>query len=230
MTLSETEKPTDEPSATTGSAAGNSASPEPRMRAASQARLPTRYGELTAHVCEDPSCGGEHLALVMGDVRSGEPPLVRVHSECLTGDVFGSLRCDCGAQLDRALRCIAEEGRGVLLYLRQEGRGIGLTNKIRAYALQDRGLDTVEANEHLGFPADLRDYGIVGQMLCIVGVERLRLLTNNPAKLAALADQGLEVVARVPLVVESTRENRAYLDAKRHKLGHLLNGEPTDST
>ncbi|MCG8457040.1 MAG: GTP cyclohydrolase II, partial [Holophagales bacterium] len=195
-----------------------------------EVRLPTEFGEFRAIGYTNDVDGTENVALIRGEIDPEKPILVRVHSECLTGDVFGSLRCDCGAQLDRALRCIAEEGRGVLLYLRQEGRGIGLTNKIRAYALQDRGLDTVEANEHLGFPADLRDYGIVGQMLRIVGVERLRLLTNNPAKLAALADQGLEVVARVPLVVESTHENRAYLDTKRHKLGHLLSGEPKDST
>lgn len=188
------------------------------------ARLPTRYGEFEAWVCEMPASDAHHLALVLGDVSGGEPPLVRLHSECLTGDVLGSLRCDCGEQLDHALRQIADEGRGILVYLRQEGRGIGLYNKIRAYALQDQGLDTVEANEHLGFPADLRDYSIAAGMLRTLGVERLRLLTNNPLKLEALADHGLEIVERVPLVVPSTHENAAYLATKQTKMGHLLDG------
>jgi 3,4-dihydroxy 2-butanone 4-phosphate synthase/GTP cyclohydrolase II len=163
-----------------------------------------------------------HVALVKGNVDDGQPVLVRVHSECLTGDVFGSRRCDCGMQLERSLEMIAAEGRGVLLYIRQEGRGIGLHNKIKAYALQDQGLDTVEANEELGFGPDLRDYGIGAQILVDLGVSRLRLLTNNPRKIVGLAGYGLEVVERIPVEVEPGRHNERYLRTKRVKLGHLL--------
>ena len=195
---------------------------EREIAVATQARMPTRYGEFISRVCVDAVTQAHHMALVLGDVGDGEPVLTRIHSECLTGDVFGSLRCDCGLQLDQALKQIAAEGRGVLLYLRQEGRGIGLYNKIRAYALQDQGLDTVEANEHLGFPADARDYKVAAQMLEALKVQRLRLLTNNPKKLEALEEHGLEVTARVPLVIPPSAENRGYLATKRHKMGHML--------
>jgi 3,4-dihydroxy 2-butanone 4-phosphate synthase/GTP cyclohydrolase II len=163
-----------------------------------------------------------HLALLKGEVRPGEPTLVRVHSECLTGDALGSLRCDCGAQLDRALARIAEDGQGVLLYIRQEGRGIGLANKLRAYELQDQGFDTVEANEKLGFKPDLRDYGVGAQILVDLGVSKLRLMTNNPRKIVGLEGYGLEVVERVPLVIPPTATSLEYLKTKSEKLGHLI--------
>ncbi len=203
---------------------------ELEIAVATQARLPTQYGELISRVFVDAMTKAHHVALVMGDVGNGEPVLTRIHSECLTGDVFGSLRCDCGLQLDQALEQISTEGRGVLLYLRQEGRGIGLYNKIRAYALQDQGLDTVEANEHLGFPADARDYKVAAQMLEALNVKRLKLLTNNPKKLEALADYGLEVTERVPLVIPPSAENRDYLATKRRKLGHMLSPDSPVST
>jgi 3,4-dihydroxy 2-butanone 4-phosphate synthase/GTP cyclohydrolase II len=190
-------------------------------RAASP-RLPTAFGDFTLHAYRVDATGEEHVALVRGDVSGEEPVLVRVHSQCLTGDVFGSSRCDCGIQLELALERIAEEGRGVLLYLLQEGRGIGLVNKLRAYELQDHGDDTVEANERLGFRADQRDYGIGAQILRDLGVRRMRLMTNNPGKYVALAGYGLEIVERVPLEVPPTETTRAYLRAKREKLGHLL--------
>jgi 3,4-dihydroxy 2-butanone 4-phosphate synthase / GTP cyclohydrolase II len=188
-----------------------------------QANLPTRYGQFTAVAYKSTIDPDQHVALVKGDLSSDEAVLVRVHSECLTGDVFGSLRCDCGEQIEMALNTIAEEGRGVLLYMRQEGRGIGLHNKIAAYALQDKGLDTVEANESLGFPADLRDYGIGAQILADLGVKKIRLLTNNPKKVVGLEGYGLHVVETVPLQVEPNPLNLHYLETKQQKLGHILN-------
>ncbi|MFC3919271.1 GTP cyclohydrolase II [Deinococcus metalli] len=185
-----------------------------------EARLPTEYGEFRIVGFQDSLSGAEHVALVMGKVTP-EPLLVRVHSECLTGDGFHSLRCDCGPQRDAAMRIIAAEGRGVLVYLRQEGRGIGLLNKIRAYRLQDGGADTVEANLQLGFPADARDFGIGAQMLQLLGARQLRVLTNNPRKLHALGGFGLEVVERVPLHAGHNAHNAAYLTTKAEKLGHI---------
>jgi 3,4-dihydroxy 2-butanone 4-phosphate synthase/GTP cyclohydrolase II len=186
------------------------------------AKLPTKYGDFTAIAYKSDIDPEEHVALVMGDVNTDEPVLVRVHSECLTGEVFGSLRCDCGEQMEMALKMIANEGRGVLVYMRQEGRGIGFHNKIKAYALQDEGLDTVEANLHLGFPADLRDYGIGVQILLDLGVRKMRLLTNNPKKLLALKGYDLEVTEQIPIIVEPNPYNRNYLETKQKKLGHDL--------
>ncbi|MEB3188239.1 MAG: bifunctional 3,4-dihydroxy-2-butanone-4-phosphate synthase/GTP cyclohydrolase II [bacterium] len=187
----------------------------------SEARLPTRFGEFRIVGYVNQLNDSHHVALVMGDPTE-DGALVRMHSECLTGDALGSLRCDCGAQRDLALEAIAREGRGVLVYLRQEGRGIGLINKIHAYRLQDQGLDTVEANLRLGFPADLRDYGVGAQILVDLGVHRMRLLTNNPRKVTALDGYGLEVVDRMPIQIESNPHNERYLDTKQQKLGHLL--------
>ncbi|HEV2528068.1 MAG TPA: bifunctional 3,4-dihydroxy-2-butanone-4-phosphate synthase/GTP cyclohydrolase II [Thermomicrobiales bacterium] len=201
---------------------------ETLVRRGVSTRLPTPYGEFTVTVFENDLYPHPDLALTMGDVADGEPVLVRVHSECLTGDVFGSGRCDCGDQLQRALTLIGTEGRGVLLYVRQEGRGIGLHNKLRAYQLQDQGLDTVEANEQLGFPADLRTYGLGAQALRSLGVRRVRLLTNNPRKVVGLSGHGLEIVERVPLVVPAGVDNRRYLSTKRERLGHLLIADPSD--
>jgi len=184
--------------------------------------LPTPEGSFQMHLYQCTLEGDHHVALVKGKLDGSEPVLVRVHSQCLTGDVFGSQRCDCGPQLRNALKMIARRGRGVLLYLRQEGRGIGLASKIKAYALQDRGLDTVEANERLGYPADLRDYGIGAQILADLGVRRIELLTNNPRKIVGLEAHGLTIVRRVPVPVPPTRHNRRYLATKRDKLGHLL--------
>jgi 3,4-dihydroxy 2-butanone 4-phosphate synthase/GTP cyclohydrolase II len=184
--------------------------------------LPTRHGAFRTILYHSQVDQKHHLALIRGEVRPGEPTLVRVHSECLTGDALGSLRCDCGAQLDRALARIAEEGRGVLLYIRQEGRGIGLANKLRAYELQDQGFDTVEANEQLGFKPDLRDYGVGAQILVDLGISKLRLMTNNPRKIVGLEGYGLEVVERLPLVIPPTAMNLGYLTTKREKLGHLI--------
>ena len=185
-------------------------------------QIPTPWGVYTAHGFQDVITHATHMALTLGSVDDGDPVLVRVHSECLTGDVFGSQRCDCQAQLHMALQIIGHEGRGVLVYLRQEGRGIGLLDKLRAYALQDRGLDTVQANQHLGLPVDKRDYGIGQQILADLGVTKVRILTNNPRKFHGLAGYGMEVVEQLPLVVPATEHNERYLRAKRDKLGHML--------
>jgi len=185
-------------------------------------RLPTEYGDFQAVAFREKLTGKTHMALVKGDVEGAENVLVRVHSECLTGDVFHSLRCDCGEQLEEALQMIESEGRGVLLYMAQEGRGIGLLNKLRAYELQERGLDTVEANLELGFPADARDWGIGNQILADLGLTTIRILTNNPKKLTGIDGFGLTVVEQVPIEVPPNDENRRYLAAKRSKLGHRL--------
>ena len=185
-------------------------------------QLPTAYGVFDLYLYRSLMDDKHHLALVMGKPEEQPSALVRVHSECLTGDVFGSLRCDCGAQLDGAMETIAREGSGVVLYMRQEGRGIGLAKKIHAYELQENGLDTVEANEQLGFEADLRDYGIGAQILADLGLHRIRLLTNNPRKIVGLKGYGLEVVERIPLVLPHTEHNKRYLAAKKEKLGHWL--------
>lgn len=186
------------------------------------AKLPTVYGEFEIRYYISKTDEQEHVALVKGDVNTDEPILVRVHSECLTGDVFGSARCDCGDQLHAAMKKISEEGRGVIIYMRQEGRGIGLRAKLKAYHLQDNGFDTVEANEELGYPADLRDYGIGAQMLVDLGVKNIRLMTNNPKKIVGLKGYGLSNVERVPIEVVSKPENLKYLKTKRDKMGHLI--------
>jgi 3,4-dihydroxy 2-butanone 4-phosphate synthase/GTP cyclohydrolase II len=195
---------------------------EKLVRRIATARLPTKFGEFTAIAYDTSVDDRELLALVMGDIAGSAPVLGRVHSECLTGDVFHSFRCDCGSQLERALSIIASEGRGFLVYMRQEGRGIGLLNKVRAYELQDQGLDTVEANLALGFQPDLRDYGIGAQILVDLGVRNLRLLTNNPKKIVGLEGYGLSIVEQVPIEIPATDANRRYLSTKRAKLGHLF--------
>ncbi|MBA7559202.1 Riboflavin biosynthesis protein RibBA [subsurface metagenome] len=194
-----------------------------------EAKLPTKYGEFTAIAYKSDIDPDEHLALVMGDISTEEPVLVRVHSECVTGDVFNSLRCDCGEQIALAMQSIAEEGRGVFLYMRQEGRGIGFRNKIRAYALQDKGLDTVEANLSLGFAPDLRDYGIGAQILAELGLHGIRLLTNNPKKVVGLEGYGLKVVETIPIITSPNPYNRDYLETKQKKLGHLLQRPDNDN-
>jgi 3,4-dihydroxy 2-butanone 4-phosphate synthase/GTP cyclohydrolase II len=195
---------------------------EQMIKRVAEAKLPTKYGSFTAYAYRSVRDHDDHLALVMGTVSSTEPVLVRVHSECATGDIFGSLRCDCGAQVEMAMSLIAAEGRGVFLYMRQEGRGIGLHNKIRAYALQDDGLDTVDANLKLGFSPDLRWYGIGAQILADLGVRKMRLLTNNPKKVVGLDAYGLDIVERIPLVAPITKESQRYIDTKRRRLGHLI--------
>ncbi|RWR14616.1 bifunctional 3,4-dihydroxy-2-butanone-4-phosphate synthase/GTP cyclohydrolase II [Siminovitchia fortis] len=195
---------------------------EKLVKREAEALLPTEYGDFKIIAYSNVLDYKEHLAIVKGDIEPDTPVIVRMHSECLTGDVFGSCRCDCGPQLQSALRRIEEEGAGVLLYLRQEGRGIGLINKLKAYKLQEEGLDTVEANERLGFPADLRDFSIGAQMLKDIGVKKLKLLTNNPRKVSSLSDFGFEVTERLPIQLPFKSENEKYLKTKAEKLGHLL--------
>lgn len=198
---------------------------EKLVQKVAEAKLPTRFGEFIALAYRSNVDAAEHVVLVKGDISGDEPVLVRVHSECLTGDVFGSLRCDCSDQVRLAMRSIAEEGRGVFLYMRQEGRGIGLHNKLRAYALQDQGMDTVEANVALGFPPDLRDYGVGAQILADLGLHNIRLLTNNPKKVVGLESFGLKIVETVPLIASPNPYNIHYLETKQKKLGHLLGVE-----
>ena len=195
---------------------------EKLVRKVTETRLPTKFGDFKAVAYKSETDADQHVALVLGDVANCKPALVRVHSECLTGDVFGSMRCDCGEQLETSLKMIAAEGCGVLLYMRQEGRGIGIHNKLCAYALQDQGMDTVEANIHLGFDVDLRDYGIGAQILVDLGLSEIRLLTNNPKKVVGLEGYGLKVVETVPVIIPPNPYNLKYLQTKQQKMGHLL--------
>jgi 3,4-dihydroxy 2-butanone 4-phosphate synthase/GTP cyclohydrolase II len=194
----------------------------PRVRRIATAKLPTEYGDFDIHVYRSRFSTDTHVALVRGEIGGGQNVLTRVQSACLTGDIFQSARCDCGAQLHTALQRIVDEGRGVVLYLHQEGRGIGLANKIRAYALQDQGYDTVEANERLGFAADLRDYRAAQQMPQDLGVRSTRLLSNNPRKLAGVSGDGVSVAERLPIEILASESSRRYLETKKEKLGHLL--------
>nr|WP_314541463.1 GTP cyclohydrolase II [uncultured Massilia sp.] len=200
----------------------NAASPANLVDYVTSCTLPTPWAQFTLHAFVEHATGKEHLAMTLGDLSTGEPALARIHSECLTGDVMFSQRCDCGAQLETALQRIAEEGRGILLYLRQEGRGIGLVNKIRAYRLQEAGADTVEANLQLGFQADARSYELVLPMLEQFGIDAVRLMTNNPRKIAALGKFGIKVAERVPLLVNRNTYNNSYLNTKEAKLGHMM--------
>ncbi len=195
---------------------------EKLIKKVSEAQMPTKYGNFRAHGYLNTITGEHHIAMTMGNIREEKPVLVRVHSECLTGDVFGSLRCDCGEQLDEAMKQIAKEGRGILLYMRQEGRGIGLLNKLKAYHLQDEGMDTVEANHALGFAADLREYGIGAMILADLGAKDLKLMTNNPKKISGIKGFGLKVVERVPLIINPNEKNLYYLETKERKMGHDL--------
>jgi GTP cyclohydrolase II len=199
-----------------------------KVRFIETCRLPTPFAVFDMHGFEEVESGQEHVVLTLGDVSNGEPVLARTHSECLTGDALFSMRCDCGYQLEQAMQSIADEGRGALLYLRQEGRGIGLLNKIRAYQLQDQGADTVEANERLGFAADLRDYTICYDMLDHLGIKELKLMTNNPRKVKALQSGGVNVVERIPIQVGRNPHNDGYLETKASKLGHWLRSHQDD--